>query len=169
MTDELLDKKVSRRTLLRVGGCAGISVAACGATGVIVGTQTDLLDRIQGISDTPLLENKAAWTYTEPTLTLELDQIPELAQPGHGIRLEDDSLPDRLLIVYGEDSSYYVYLNKCTHGERRIDPVGGKLECTSFSKATYDYNGEKLSGPAKGPLTTYEASVVGNQLVITLT
>lgn len=167
MTD-ILDKKLSRRRLLRVGGCAGITVAACGVAGVVIESQTDLIDRIRGVSKTPLLTNEAAWNFTDTTLTLDLTQIPELAEPGGAVRLEDDRVPEPLLIFHSEDGDYYVYLNKCTHGKRRIDPVGGKLECTSISQSTFDYEGEVLSGPAKSSLTSYAVALDGDQLAITL-
>lgn len=165
---EVVKQKVSRRTLLRLGGCAGITMATCGVTGVILDTQTDLIDRIRGVSHTPVLDNESAWTYDDQTLTLTLSQIPDLAQPNHAVRLENDRLPEPLLIVHGKDENYYVYVNKCTHGKRKIDPIDGKLKCTSFSEATFDYNGEVLSGPADGPLTTYEVQQNGDQLAIVL-
>ncbi len=167
MTDEL-NRKVSRRTLLRLGGCAGITVAACGVTGVVLETQTDVVDRIRGVSHTPVLDDESAWTYANNTLTLTLSQIPDLAQPNDAVRLEDDRLPAPLLIVHGKDENFYVYLNECTHAKRKIDTVDGKLKCCSISKATFDYGGQVLSGPAKGPLTTYAVQHDQDQLVITL-
>jgi nitrite reductase/ring-hydroxylating ferredoxin subunit len=165
---DVLQQKVSRRTLLRLGGCAGITVAACGVTGVVLDTQTDVVDRIRGVSHTPVLDNESAWTYADNTLTLTLSQIPDLAQPNDAVRLEDDRLPEPLLIVHGKDENYYVYVNRCTHAERKIDTIDGQLRCCSISKATYDYSGKVLSGPAKGPLTTYEVQQNDDQLVITL-
>jgi nitrite reductase/ring-hydroxylating ferredoxin subunit len=167
MTD-ILNQKVSRRTLLRLGGCAGITVAACGMTGVVLDTQTDVIDRIRGVSHTPVLTNAAAWTYADSTLTLDLVQVPDLAQPNDAVRLEDDRLPEPLLIVHGKDEQYYVFVNRCPHGKRKIDPIDGQLKCTSISSSTFDYSGDVLSGPAEGPLTTYEVQHNGDQLVITL-
>lgn len=167
MTD-LLNRKLSRRALLRVGGCAGATLVACGVGGVVVGTQTDLIDRIRGISDTPRLANDAAWDYSDNTLTLALDLIPELDEPGSGVRLEEDALPEPLLILHGVDGSYYVYINKCPHAGRKLDPAGGKVECTSVSRSTFDYDGRVRSGPAEDDLTSYAVAVEGSQLVITL-
>ena len=167
MTD-LLNTKLSRRSLLRIGGCAGVAVTGCGVSAAIVGTQTDLFDRLRGVTDTPLLENADAWTYADHTLTLALDLIPELADPGTAVRFEDAAVPEPLLIVHGADSDYYAYINKCPHGKRKIDPVDGKLECTSFSRSTFDYAGTVLSGPADSPLTAYTVAHDGDPLVITL-
>jgi nitrite reductase/ring-hydroxylating ferredoxin subunit len=165
---EILEKKLSRRTLLRVGGCAGLTVTVCGATGVILDSQTDILDRLRGVSKTPLLENDAAWDYTGSTLTLALNLVPDLAEPGGAVRLENDQVPEPLLIVHGEDGNYHVYVNKCPHAKRKIDPAGGKLECTSIGQSTFDYDGTVLSGPAKSSLTTYVVELKGDQLLISL-
>lgn len=165
---ETIDPKVTRRTLLRIGGCAVAVVATGGAAGGYLATQTDFIDRVQGKSDTPELDDPAAWSYHDQTLTLALASIPDLAEPGSAVQLNDDQLPEPLLIVHGADGDYYVYINKCTHGERKIDPKGGKLECTSFSRSTFDYAGAVLSGPAGSPLTSYTVSRDGDDLVVTL-
>lgn len=165
---EVLKRQFTRRTMLRIGGCAGVTAAACGISGVVVATQTDLLDRIRGISDTPVLEDREAWTYAGSTLTLALDRIPDLAVPGSAVRLEDDDVPEPLLIVHGVDDEYYVFINKCPHAGRKIDPLGGKLECTSIGKSVFDYAGNVLSGTAKTGLTTYTVTYDAGQLVVEL-
>lgn len=161
-------QRFSRRTLFRLGGCAGIAVAAGGVGGVILDRQTDFFDRLQGISHTPELTNPDAWAYADNTLTLALDQIPELAEPGSAVQLDHDSLPRPLLIVHGNDGGYYVFVNECTHGKRKIDISGGELKCTSLSQSTFDYSGAVLSGPAEDDLTTYTVAQQGDALIVTL-
>lgn len=167
MTD-MLNQKVSRRTLLRIGGCAGLAVATGGVAGVVLETQTDLFDRLRGISHTPLLDNPDAWAYEAGTLTLDLSRIPDLAAPGSAVQLDDDAVPEPLLIVYGMDEAYYVFVNKCPHGDRKIDLHEGDLRCTSISRSTFDYAGTVLSGPADSPLESYTVRAEGESLVITL-
>jgi nitrite reductase/ring-hydroxylating ferredoxin subunit len=167
MTEES-KPKMSRRTLLRLGGCAGVTVVGCGVTGVVVGTQTDLFDRIRGVTHTPLLENPDAWAFTDGTLTLALDQVPDLVELNSAVRLEDDAVPEPLLIVHGADGGYYVFVNRCTHAKRKIDLSDGQLKCTSISSAEYDYSGAVLSGPTDEALTTYTVAQDGDLLVITL-
>lgn len=159
---------LSRRAFLRVGGCAGIAVAAGGIGAVVLDHQTDFFDRLRGISDTPELTDPAAWTYAGGTLTIALDRVSELAEPGSAVQIDNDTVPEPLLIVHGVDNAYYVYINKCPHGKRKIDPLGGKLECTSLSQSTFDYSGAVLSGPAESPLTTYAVELVDDALIVTL-
>ncbi len=165
---ETNEPKVSRRTLLRIGGCAGVFLATGGVAGGIVATQTDFIDRVRGKSDTPVLDDPTAWEYADPTLTLALASIPDLAEPGHAVQLDDDTLPEPLLILHGTDDEYYVFVNKCPHAKRKIDPLGDKLECTSISQSSFDYTGKVLSGPADSPLTSYEVVHDGEQLIVTL-
>jgi nitrite reductase/ring-hydroxylating ferredoxin subunit len=163
MTD-LLDQKVTRRRLL---GCAGISVAACGGVSGTALLTTDLLDRLQGKTDMPLLEKGTAWTYDDNVLTVNLDLVPELEKPNSAIRLEADSLPGPLLIVHTTDA-YTVFLNKCPHNQKKVDLENGELKCTCISASTFDLAGEPLSGPAKKELTTYMVEVDGSQLIVSL-
>jgi len=165
---DLAQKRISRRTLLRLGGCAGISVVAGGVGVVAVDRQTDFFDRLRGVSHTPVLDDPAAWRYAGDTLTLALDRVPALASPGSAVQLDDDAVPEPLLIVHSADDAYYVYVNKCPHGKRKIDPHNGELECTSISQSTFDYGGTVLSGPADAPLTTYTVARDGDTLTITL-
>ncbi|HEX2908325.1 MAG TPA: Rieske (2Fe-2S) protein [Phototrophicaceae bacterium] len=159
-------KKVSRRALLRLG-CAGVVVAAAGAAGVL--SQTDFMDRMQGVTHTPLLTDETAWSYADNTLTISLERLPQLSQPGSALRLEASQLSEPLLLVHGVDDQFYVYLNKCTHSGRKIDLDGsGQLTCCSVSQSTFSYAGAVLDGPAKSALTTYTIEQTENQLLITL-
>lgn len=159
---------LTRRNLLRIGGCAGAMLVTGAVGGGYLATQTDFLDRVRGISDTPVLDNPDAWTYADNILTLDLAVIPDLADLNHAVQLDDDTLPEPLLIVHGGDDNYYVYVNKCPHAGRKIDPINGKLECVSFSKSTFTYDGTVTGGPADSPLTTYTVERDGDSLLVTL-
>ena len=167
MTD-IMQKRISRRNLLRVGGCTGVVLVAGGATGVLLDSQTDIIDRIRGISQTSLLDDPGAWEYADQMLVVALDKAPELAEAGSAVRLEDDQLPEPLLIVHGTDDEFYVFVNKCSHGGRKIDMVDGQLKCCSLSGSEFAYSGKVESGTAPDPLTTYEVIVDGSELTIRL-
>jgi len=93
-----------------------------------------------------------------------------LSRLGGAVRIEGEVLSDPILVVLGDDGNYYAFKNRCTHGERMIDPVVGTmtLECCSVSKSTYDYDGNVLSGPAEGPLTSYALESLGDKLTVNL-
>ena len=64
--------------------------------------------------------------------------------------MEGKNMPNRVLVVHGEDGEYRAFHNQCTHlGHRRLDPVPGTntVQCCSVNKSTYDTEGTKIYGP----------------------
>jgi nitrite reductase/ring-hydroxylating ferredoxin subunit len=124
--------------------------------------------RILGISSTKPPAEAGCWRYNTGTVEVDLSRARELARPGGAIRLEGSGLPTRLLVVHGEDGKYYALKNKCTHFGRRLDPLPGQplIQCCSINKSTYDYTGEKVSGPAGGSVTLLPLEDKGGRLLI---
>ncbi|MBU2550702.1 MAG: Rieske (2Fe-2S) protein [Proteobacteria bacterium] len=128
------------------------------------------LSRLLGICRTRPPAAPEAWRYAQGSLEIELPRVQELEQPGGAVRLEGRGLPVRVLIVHGEDGEYHAFRNHCTHAGRRLDPLPGQpnLMCCSVNKSTYDYHGDKLAGPAKGPVDTYPVDRRGHLLIVDL-
>ena len=101
-------------------------------------------------------------------MTLDLDRAPELAEPGGAIRLEGGDLEHRILVIHGDDGNYHAFKNRCMHMGRRLDPVPGTntVQCCSVNKATYDYRGAIVFGPAKGPIEVLTVTVDERKLLI---
>ena len=159
--------KITRRNLLRIGGCAGAGLVVAGVGGVGL-YEAGTLDRLFGISHTPELDNENAWAYADNVLTVDLAQVTDLAEINSGVQLDHDTLPEPLLIVHGDDDEFYVFVNKCPHADRKIDVIDGQVRCTSMGKSTFDYAGTRLSGTADSPLPTYEVARDGDTLTIRL-
>ena len=120
--------------------------------------QRSIWQRIFGISATDKPQDENDWHYKSGQLTISLDQIPELTQPGTAIRFEGKDLPVRILVVFGEDKQYRAFQNRCTHmGHRRLDYVPGTetVQCCSINKSTYTFAGKKIHGPNPRPIDTY--------------
>ncbi len=131
----------------------------------------NMFQRIFGIPATPRYHKPDFWKYADGKLTLDLEKVTELKNPGTAIRLEGENLPVRLLVVLGGDKRYHVFQNRCTHaGHRRLDFVPGTntVQCCSVSKSTYDFSGKKIYGPAPKPITAYPVTVQENQLIVSL-
>ena len=95
--------------------------------------------RLLGISATTKPGIDDCWNYAEGKLTIDLDKAVELKIPGGAIRFEGKGLPERVLVVSGEDGDYRAFHNRCTHlGHRRLDPVPGTstVQCCSINKCT---------------------------------
>jgi nitrite reductase/ring-hydroxylating ferredoxin subunit len=126
-----------------------------------------IFQRILGRPATALPENNDFWSVSNGKITVDLSKAPALAKPGGAVRLERN-LSKNVLVVHGEDGAYHAYDNKCTHNGRRVDPVPGTetVQCCSMGCATFNLDGNKIAGPAKGPLHTYPVSVEDGKLVI---
>jgi cytochrome b6-f complex iron-sulfur subunit len=124
---------------------------------------------ILGICETPLLD-EGLWTVDGGQVNLRLGQARALSPAGGAVRLEGNGLPSSVLVVHADGGEYLAFQNRCTHGGRRIDPVEGKreLRCCSVGHSRFDYQGNKLSGSAKGPLTVYPVQKQGEELIVTL-
>jgi nitrite reductase/ring-hydroxylating ferredoxin subunit len=129
-----------------------------------------IFKRIFGICETKPPEDAESWNYSGGRINIDLNLVPELSQPGSAVRLEGDDLPERILVVHGNDGRFYAFKNECQHKGRRIDPFPDtfSLRCCSVSKATYHYSGEVISGPAEGPLEKYLTHEENGKLVILL-
>ena len=124
---------------------------------------------ILGICQTPPLD-AGLWTAEGNEVTIRLGETAALIPVGGATRLEGKGLASSVLVVHADGDEYLAFENRCTHGGRRVDPVAGKeeLRCCSVNHARFDYQGNKLSGPAKGPLKKYAVERRGEELVVTL-
>ena len=141
-------------------------------TGAVTLSGCSFPKQVLGICETRLPQDPTSWKVAGDMIEVELSRMPELSQKGSAVRLESDELPVRVLVVCGQNENFYAFKNKCTHysNGRRIDPVPGTLQlrCCSVGQATFDYGGNVLAGPAKGPLTRYPVAIKENKLLISL-
>jgi len=124
---------------------------------------------ILGICQTPPLD-AGLWTPEGNRVTIRLGQAAALAPVGGAARLEGQGIASTILIVHAGGDEYLAFENRCTHSGRKLDPVEGKreLRCCSVNHSRFDYEGSKLSGPAKGPLKKYPVEKRGEELIVTL-
>lgn len=124
---------------------------------------------ILGICETPPLD-AGLWTAEGNQVTIRLGEAAALAAVGGAARLEGKGLASSVLIVHTDSNHYLAFDNRCTHSGRKLDPIAGReeLRCCSVNHSRFDYLGNKLSGPAKGPLKKYGVEKRGEELVVTL-
>ena len=128
----------------------------------------NIIQRLFGICATKKPLDAGCWAFENGKLVVDLDRAPELKDPGGAIRIEDKTLPERVVIVHGIDGGYFAFKNRCTHAGRRLDPVPGTqhVQCCSIGKSTFDYDGKRLSGTAEKPVTTYAVDVEDKKLIV---
>ena len=124
--------------------------------------------RLFGKPATQPPKDKECWTFTDGKVIVDLSRAPELSETGGAIRLEGNEIPERVLVIHGDDGNYYAFSNKCKHGGRRLDPVpcAGTVQCCSIGKSTYDYSGKVLSGSAKEDIIIYPVKFDDGKLII---
>ena len=122
---------------------------------------------ILGICKTSPLD-AGLWTAEGNQVTVRLGEAAALAPLGAAARLEGQGLASSVLIVHVGPDEYLAFENRCTHSGRRLDPVEGQreLRCCSVNHSRFDYQGNELSGPAKGPLKKYPVEKRGEVLVV---
>jgi len=130
----------------------------------------NIFQRIIGIPATKSPMDEECWAFSDGKITIDLNRAPELSKTGGALRLEKKNLTERVLVIRGDDDNYYAFRNKCKHMSRRLDPVHGTqtVQCCSVFKATYDYEGKVLFGPAKEAVDIYQVQVDNGKLVIRL-
>ncbi|MCA1962072.1 MAG: Rieske 2Fe-2S domain-containing protein [Desulfomonile sp.] len=89
--------------------------------------------------------------------TIRIGDAAELQAPGGAVYLAGKGLKTPVPVVRDDSGNYLSFSNRCTHMGRKLDPVPGKqvLRCCSVSHSTFDYNGGKLTGPAKKSVEVY--------------
>jgi len=124
--------------------------------------------RLLGIPATARPVDESCWQYVGGKLCIDLGKAAELKPPGGALRCEGGDLPQRVLVVHGEDGEYRAYHNRCTHQGRRLDPVAGTgtVQCCSIGKATFDAAGNQVHGPAPQPVARFSVERDGERLVI---
>jgi len=129
---------------------------------------TNRFQRLFCITISPSPADPGCWAVEGDCLTVDLARAPELAPVGGAMRIEDARLPDRVLVVHGEDGQYRGFRNRCACGGFRIDPVPGqeKIRCCTPMQSTYDYAGNPLSKTVNRQLDLLPASVDGTKLAL---
>lgn len=130
----------------------------------------DLLKAFAGICKTRPLD-QGFWKIRGSEVTIDLKDIPELQKTDGAVYLKGQTLSVPILVVKRQDNDYLCVENRCTHMGRKLDPEpGGKtLRCCSVSHSMFDDRGNKLTGPAKGPVKVYPSREIDGKLVIDLT
>lgn len=126
--------------------------------------------RLFGICSTQPPADPGCWAVVDGRAVVDLGRAPELKDPGGAVRLEGGELARRVLLLRGEDGKLHAFVNKCSHGGRRLDPLpgAGKVECCSVGKSVFDYEGKLQSGSAKKDILSLEVAEEESKAVVSL-
>lgn len=132
--------------------------------------KTNALMRLFCQSISPPPEDPGCYEVADDKMTVDLTRAGVLAAPGGALRLDDDRLPDRILLVHAADGAFHAYRNRCACGGFRVDPVPGeeKIRCCTLMQSTYDYAGRRVSGSAQKDLDVLAVEAGDGRLVVDL-
>ena len=157
-------------TLTMIGSTAFI-LQACGGGG---SSPTGPQDPDGGDNNGGGDNTDTGYTYDATTGTITIDtsmMYTTLQTPGNGIQLSgSDTFDSRGIIVLRTSNSGVRALSRrCTHANNtvNINSAGNNLLCPSHN-SIFDLNGNAVSGPATGALTSYTCSLDSAGTIITI-
>ena len=161
-------------TLTMIGSTAFI-LQACGGGGSPTGPEDNGGGETGG-GDTGGGDNTdTGYTYYATTGTITIDitmMYTTLQTAGNGIQLSgSDTFDTRGIIVLRTSNTGVKALSRrCTHANNtvNINSAGNNLLCPSHN-SIFDLNGNAVSGPATGALTSYTCSLNAEGTIITIT
>jgi cytochrome b6-f complex iron-sulfur subunit len=123
-----------------------------------------------GICETKPLD-PAMWSLDGETARLHIADKGDVLPKGGAVYLKGRGLKRPVLVIRTDDDHYLAFTNRCPHANRKLDhlPNQRALRCCSVNHSTFDYDGKRLTGPAKEALKRHPVSVDGGDLVVTLT
>jgi nitrite reductase/ring-hydroxylating ferredoxin subunit len=132
--------------------------------------QRSVFQRILGICITKPPVDEGCWVFENGRIIVDLARATELSERNGAVRLEKKGLPERMLVIHGDDGKYHAFRNKCAHAKRRMDPVPGTryVQCCSVGKSIFEYDGRRVSGSAKKNIQVYPVRIENKKLVISI-
>ena len=163
-------------TLTKIGSTAFILQACGGGGGSATGPDEDNGGGDTGGGDTGGGGNTdTGYNYDATTGTITIDTTmiyTTLQTAGNGIQLSgSDTFDTRGIIVLRTSNTGVKALSRrCTHQNNtvNINTAGNNLLCPSHN-SIFDLNGNVVSGPATGALTSYTCSLNAEGTIITIT
>ncbi len=92
--------------------------------------------------------------FQDGRIQLNLQDHPELAEPGGVILLKSDQLADAVVLIH-TDQGFTALSSVCTHLGCSVRPSSRFLLCPCHG-STFDHSGKVLRGPAEKSLMVFE-------------
>ncbi len=151
---------IDRRDFIKksAASIAVTSACLCGLSGCAA---------YSGISKTPAA-NPDAIAFDGTVLAVDLAREPALRQIGGAVKVRDTDFPDGLIIARVEKNRYVIASLFCTHRGVELEYVHEKtrFQCPSLGSSVFALDGANVSGMARQPLKSYEATLDGDILSI---
>jgi nitrite reductase/ring-hydroxylating ferredoxin subunit len=116
----------------------------------------------------PLTAPDAYTIEPDGSVAITLGLVPSLEAVGGAATIEDQRLPNHIIIVQPAADRYVAASSHCTHRKMALgyDHESQVFRCSALGKSEFGLDGVVLSGPASSPLEIYSTNLVGGTLVI---
>ncbi|MDJ0712188.1 MAG: Rieske 2Fe-2S domain-containing protein [Woeseiaceae bacterium] len=151
-----------RREFIKTGAVtvALMSACVCGFGGCATYT---------GVGKTPAAAS-GSFSLRKGRLVVDLGREPRLGQPGGAVKIMHPDVPDGLILARVAQDRFEVVSLLCTHRgvEVDYDHERGHFQCASIGSSTFAMDGQRLSGPARGPLKEYQTTLDEGRLIVSV-
>ena len=104
-------------------------------------------------------------TDPEPLAVISLEDVPDLASIGKSARID---INDKgILLIRNTENSIKAVSSSCTHKQVKLkyDKKRNQIRCPAHG-SRFELSGEVIRGPAKEPLTRYDARLDGDRILM---
>ncbi len=154
--------EISRRDFIKTGAVTVVVTTAClsGLGGCAAYT---------GVGSTPAAA-PGSFLFDGGKFVVDLAKEPRLGEAGGAVKILHPSVPDGLILARVADDRFEVVSLSCTHRgvEVDYDHQRGRFQCASIGSSTFALDGQRLGGPAKGPLKAYSATLDNGRLIVSI-
>lgn len=156
-------KEMKRREFLKAGAVTVVvaSTCLCGLNGCATFTK---------IGDTVAV-NPGALTRKDNEYLIDLSKEPVLNQIGGSVKIKNETVPQGIIVAHTGENAYQVVSLSCPHrgAEVEYDHKHSRFVCASLGSSKFSLDGGLLKGPAKKPLTPFQATIQNGILSIKMT
>lgn len=119
------------------------------------------------IGTTPAV-NPEALAVRDNVLSVDLSKEPNLGNVGGSVKILDARIRDDLIVARVEEDRFEVVSLRCTHRGVEVEyrHQDAQFQCASIGSSVFALDGERVSGPASGPLRAYEGVLRNGTLTI---
>jgi Rieske Fe-S protein len=155
-------KTISRRQFLKNSAMTVVVTSTCMCSFSSCATLTK-------IGDTPAIAPEAL-SQKGKALVIDLSKEPILSQVGGAVKIKNKDIPSGIIIAHSQEKQFKIVSLLCTHRgvEVEYDHKKQWFKCASLGSSTFTLEGQNKGGLAKKPLQTYEATLNGSRLTITI-
>jgi Rieske Fe-S protein len=141
--------RTNRRKFISGITAAGTGTCLCSMSGCATFTK---------VGSTPAIP-AGAYTIENNKMKVDLSKVPDLGKVGGSVKILDSQWPQPIIIGRSSDTDYVAASIQCPHRQVEVEyrHAEKQFRCASIGHSIFATDGTYRGGPAKKPLTRFEA------------